>query len=243
MSERYDAIVVGARCGGSPTAMLLARKRLPGAAGGQGHVSQRHDVHAPRPSARGGRARPLGHPRAARGHRLPTDHELLVRLRARDHLGNSAAGGRRGEGVLPPADRARRAAGRGRRRGGRRAARGLHGRGDPGGRRAGDGHPRARQGRRDGDRARPGGGGSGRQALAGGKGRAARAIQRDAAARAGLLRVLERAAGGRASTPTSARRTTAAGRPSRRTTTSPAWSRAGRSRSSRPTARTWRAPT
>jgi flavin-dependent dehydrogenase len=26
MSERYDAIVVGARCGGSPTAMLLARK-------------------------------------------------------------------------------------------------------------------------------------------------------------------------------------------------------------------------
>ena len=26
MAERYDAIVVGARCGGSPTAMLLARK-------------------------------------------------------------------------------------------------------------------------------------------------------------------------------------------------------------------------
>ena len=26
MTERYDAIVIGARCGGSPTAMLLARK-------------------------------------------------------------------------------------------------------------------------------------------------------------------------------------------------------------------------
>jgi flavin-dependent dehydrogenase len=26
MSDSYDAIVVGARCGGSPTAMLLARK-------------------------------------------------------------------------------------------------------------------------------------------------------------------------------------------------------------------------
>ena len=27
MSQAYDAIVVGARCAGSPTAMLLARKR------------------------------------------------------------------------------------------------------------------------------------------------------------------------------------------------------------------------
>ena len=26
MAERYDAIVIGARCSGSPTAMLLARK-------------------------------------------------------------------------------------------------------------------------------------------------------------------------------------------------------------------------
>ena len=26
MAESYDAIVIGARCGGSPTAMLLARK-------------------------------------------------------------------------------------------------------------------------------------------------------------------------------------------------------------------------
>jgi len=26
MTQRYDAIVIGARCGGSPTAMLLARK-------------------------------------------------------------------------------------------------------------------------------------------------------------------------------------------------------------------------
>ena len=26
MAQRYDAIVIGARCGGAPTAMLLARK-------------------------------------------------------------------------------------------------------------------------------------------------------------------------------------------------------------------------
>ncbi len=26
MTQRYDAIVIGARCGGSPTAVLLARK-------------------------------------------------------------------------------------------------------------------------------------------------------------------------------------------------------------------------
>jgi flavin-dependent dehydrogenase len=34
MSNGYDVIVIGARCGGSPTAMLLARKGLPGLAGG-----------------------------------------------------------------------------------------------------------------------------------------------------------------------------------------------------------------
>ena len=34
----YDAIVVGARCAGSPTAMLLARTGLPGPAARPGHV-------------------------------------------------------------------------------------------------------------------------------------------------------------------------------------------------------------
>ncbi len=41
MSREYDVIIVGARCAGSPTAMLLARK-VSGAAGGQGEISERH---------------------------------------------------------------------------------------------------------------------------------------------------------------------------------------------------------
>ena len=242
MSERYDAIVVGARCGGSPTAMLLART----ATGCCWWTRPRSPAtRCPRTSPIRPRwpRSPAGASSTGSRPQLPADHEVLVRLRAGDHRGDSAAGGRRGQGVLPPADRARRAAGGGRRRGGRGAARGLHGRGDPGRRRARHGHPRARQGRRDGDRASPGGGGRGRQALAGGQGRRARAIQRDAAAGARLLRVLERAAGGRLRDLHPRAKMAAAGRPSRPTTTSPAWSRAGRSRSSRPTARTWRAPT
>ena len=41
----YDAIVVGARCAGSPTAMLLARQGLQGIAAGQGRLPERHAVH------------------------------------------------------------------------------------------------------------------------------------------------------------------------------------------------------
>ena len=192
MSEGYDAIVVGARCGGSPTAMLLARS---------GHrvllvdkatfPSDTMSTHLTAP-ARGGRAGPVGPPRAAGGHRLPADHELLVRLRARHDLGIPAPGRRDGDRVRPAADRARRAARRGRRRGGRRGARGLHGRGDPGRGRARDRHPRARQGRRDGHRARPGGGRRRRQALAGRQGRAAGAYNEVPPLAPSVLRLLER---------------------------------------------------
>ena len=112
MSKDYDAIVVGARCGGSPTAMLLARRGyrvlLVDKATFPSDTMSTHLVA----SARGGRARAVGDPRAARGHRLPADHEVLVRLRAGHHRGHAAAGGRRDARLRPAADRARRAAGR-----------------------------------------------------------------------------------------------------------------------------------
>ena len=199
-----------------------------------------HLVHPPG----GGRARPVGHPRSARGHRTARRSRRYsfdfgpVTIPGSPRPADGAA-----QAYWPPADRARRAARRGRRRGGRRAARGLHGRGDPGRRRTGDGHPRPRQGRRDGHRASSGGGGSGRQALAGGKDRAARALQRDATARARLLRVLERAAGGRLRDLHPRRRRPRLGGaadPRRPHLRGPGLAAV---RSSRPTARTSRAPT
>ena len=48
----YDAIVVGARCAGSPTAMLLARTGLPRAAGGPGRLPERHALDPLHPPAR-----------------------------------------------------------------------------------------------------------------------------------------------------------------------------------------------
>ena len=50
----YDAIVVGARCAGAPTAMLLARKGYRVLLRRQGAFPERHDVDAPRASAGGG---------------------------------------------------------------------------------------------------------------------------------------------------------------------------------------------
>ena len=96
MTVEYDAIVVGARCGGSPTAMLLARNGYRVLLVDKAiFPSDTMSTHLAA-SAGSGRARPVGHPRAARGHQLPADHEVLVRLWAGDHLRISAAGERRG---------------------------------------------------------------------------------------------------------------------------------------------------
>ena len=166
MSSGYDVIVIGARCGGSPTAMLLARKGyrvlLVDKATFPSDTMSTHMIHPPGVAA----LEALGAARAPRGHGLPADHEVLVRLRADHARRRAAAGGRRGGGVLPAADRARRAAGRGRRRGRRRAARGIHGRRDPDRGRRGDRHPRPREGRRHGHRAGARRDRRGRQALA-----------------------------------------------------------------------------
>lgn len=53
--KRYDAIVVGARCAGSPTAILLGPQGLPGPGRGPGEAPQRHHLDQSRPpTARGG---------------------------------------------------------------------------------------------------------------------------------------------------------------------------------------------
>ena len=48
----YDAIVVGARCAGSPTAMLLARKGYRVLLRGPGRLPERHPLDPLHPSAR-----------------------------------------------------------------------------------------------------------------------------------------------------------------------------------------------
>ena len=50
MNMAYNAIIVGARCAGSPTAMLLARKGYRCARGRPRDVPERHGALARRPS-------------------------------------------------------------------------------------------------------------------------------------------------------------------------------------------------
>ena len=145
----YDAIVVGARCAGSPTAMLLARKGhrvlLLDKATFPSDTMSTHFVHPP---GRGG-ARALGAAGAPRGDRLPAGRDLLVRLRAADDLRLPAADRRDRARLLPAAHRARRScwstppsqAGAELREG-FTVDEILAADGD------GDGHPRSRQGRR-----------------------------------------------------------------------------------------------
>ena len=128
MSDVYDAIVVGARCAGSPTAMLLARKGyrvlLVDRATFPSDTISTHLIH------------PLGVAALARwglldrlvGDRLSADPHLRLRLRPVHHRRIAGHGGRAGR-VLPTPHRPRQAARRRRGRSGRRGPRGLHGRG------------------------------------------------------------------------------------------------------------------
>ena len=197
MSEnRYDVIVVGARCAGSPTAMLLA------AAGHRVLVVDRatfpsdtistHLIHPPGVAAlrRWGlldRVVATGCP--------PIDTYAF-------DFGPFALAGSPGTADAPVAYGPRRTvldkmlvdaaaeAGAEVREGftvDERARR----------RRPGDRHPRARQGRGDRHRARPGRRRRRRAALAGRPDRAARAVPREAAAAVRLLHLLERPADGR----------------------------------------------
>ena len=130
MPQDYDAIVVGARCAGSPTAMLLARKGYRVLVVDRATFpSDTVSTHV-RAAARRRRARALGTARSPRRDRLPADSHLHLRLRSRHDLGRAGHEGRTGR-LLPAADRARQTARRRRRRGRRGNPRRLHRRGDP----------------------------------------------------------------------------------------------------------------
>ena len=124
----YDVIVVGARCAGSPTAMLLARKGYKVLVVDRATLPERHDLDAPRSSARRGGAGALGPARPARGDGMPAHRHVRVRFRTVHDLGG--ARDRRDPGrVRPAADGAGQAARRRRVRGRSRGAGGVHGRG------------------------------------------------------------------------------------------------------------------
>ena len=124
MSTDYDAIVIGARCGGSPTAMLLAgngyRVLLVDKATFPSDTMSTHLAHPPAVAA----LDRWGILEQARGYSglPPITEQVLVRLRASGGRGNAAPVERNCEGLLPQANRARRAAGRSRRRRGSRGA-------------------------------------------------------------------------------------------------------------------------
>ena len=81
IENHYDAIVVGARCAGSPTAMLLARKGYKVLVVDKATLPERHDLDAPHPPAGRGGAEALGPARPAPGDGMPADRHVCVRLR------------------------------------------------------------------------------------------------------------------------------------------------------------------
>ena len=129
MTTHYDVIVVGARCAGSPTAMLLARKGyrvllVDRATFPSDTMSTHLDPAAGRRRARSAGGCSTGSSRPAARRSTPT----------RSTSARSRSPARRGDrrtspmAYAPAADRARQDAGRCRRRGRRRGPRGLHGR-------------------------------------------------------------------------------------------------------------------
>src|SRR4051812_17227668 len=100
MAESYDAIVIGARCAGSPTAMLLARKGyrvlLLDRATFPSDAVSTHFIHAPGMAAleRWGLRDTL----AASG--CPPRADLHLRLRTVHHCGIAPAQRRHRRGLL-----------------------------------------------------------------------------------------------------------------------------------------------
>ena len=124
MSKAYDAIIVGARCAGSPTAMLLARKgyrvllvdrtTFP---------SDTLSTHVVQPLAAAALGE-MGTARSSDGNGMPADRHVHLRLRSfhdRGRAGHRGCSGR----LLPAADHPGQAARRRRSRGRRGGSRGL----------------------------------------------------------------------------------------------------------------------
>ena len=157
MAADYDAIVVGARCAGAPTAMLLARKGyrvlVVDRATFPSDTVSTHVIHAPGVAAlqRWGLLDEV----IATG--CPPIETLLVRLRAvHDHRHARVPATASPTGVRAAADRARQDPRRRRRSRRRRGARAVHRRGGRRRGRHGRRHPRPRRGRHGGRRAGPG---------------------------------------------------------------------------------------
>ena len=190
-AKQYDAIVIGARCAGSPTAMLLARKGrdvlVVDRATFPSDTISTHLIHPPGVAA----LKKWGLLDRLVGDRMPAHRHVCVRLRADpDHR---RPGPRLARRVCPAPHRARQAP-RGRRvRSGRGGSGGIHGRGGPPRRRPRRRHPGSQQGRPAGHRTCKGGHRSGRHSLARRGGREAPAVQREAAPERQLLHLLERA--------------------------------------------------
>ena len=124
----YDAIVVGTRVAGAPTAMLLARRGLKVLAVDRARVPERHALDASGAGAGRRPARPLGP--ARRGLAAGTPATRRVRFDPGPVVleGASPAVDGRRRAVQPAPDAARHDARRRRARGRRRGARGLRGR-------------------------------------------------------------------------------------------------------------------
>ena len=109
--NRYDVIVIGARCRGLADRDAARPRRLPRAARRSGDLSERHALDAPPASSRCRGHGQVGPPRATTRDRLSADRHLHLRLRSRHVVG--CAGHSRGAGrVLPATNGARQAPGR-----------------------------------------------------------------------------------------------------------------------------------
>ena len=123
----YDAIVVGARCAGSPTAMLLARKGYRVLLLDRASFPERHALHPLHPLSRasrgcsGGACSTGSWPRAARPSR-----QLIFDLGPFPLTGDRTPADGVTEGYAPAPHGPRRHPRRGGRRGRGRAARALH---------------------------------------------------------------------------------------------------------------------
>ena len=192
----YDAIVVGARCAGSPTAMLLARKGLRVLLVDKAHFPSdtlsTHYIHQPGVAA----PEALGAPPPDRAVGLPAHPPVHARCRAVRARGHAAAHRGCRRGLLAAPLRARSDPRRGSRRGGRRGAPGVHGAGAADRRRARRGHPWPLRDRRAGDREGADRDRRRRHELARGAQREGHGLQRRARADVRLLHLLERSRDG-----------------------------------------------
>ena len=240
MAGDYDAIVMGARCAGSPTAMLLARSGhrvlLVDKATFPSDTMSTHLVHPPGVAAleRWGLLERLEATGCPPVETYSFDFGPLTISGSPQPIDGIA------HGYCAAAHGARQAAGRRRGRGRRRAARGLHRReilADDGAVTGIRGH--AKGGARS--PSAPGRDRRRRQALAGRQDGSARAVQRAAARSWRCTTPTGATCRSKVSRPRSAPSTAAAGRRSPPTTISPCSPSAGRSRSSKRTAATSRA--